>query len=102
VREAERRQAERRSGRRRGLVRLASLAAPGIHRFFAHRPFAAVATLVLFFLALTLALPGPWLFDLRPLASARDVLPGRIAAALAAIALWIGQNAVAWRQTREP
>jgi len=102
VREAERREAERRFGRRRGLVRLASLVAPGIHRFFGHRPFAAVAVLVLFFLSLTLAFPGPWLFDLRPLASAREVLPGRIAAALAAVAIWIGQNVGAWRQTREP
>ena len=37
----------RRFGRRRGLVRLVSLAAPGVHRFFAHRPFAAFFTLVL-------------------------------------------------------
>jgi tetratricopeptide (TPR) repeat protein len=102
VRETERRGAERRVGRRRGLIRLTSLVAPGIHRFFAHRPFAAVVTLCLFFFALTLSLGGPWLFDLRPLSSAREVLPGRIAAAVAAIALWIGANVVAWRQTREP
>lgn len=102
MRETERGEAERRAGRRRGLIRLASLAAPGIHRFFAHRPYAAAVTVSLFFFALTLALPGPWLFDLRPLAAARDVHPGRIAAAAAAIALWITSNAGAWRQTREP
>ena len=99
--EEEARETRRRSGRRRGLVRLVSLAAPGMHRFFAHQPFAAFFMLVLFFLALSLALPGPWLFDLRPLASAREMLPGKIAAALVAVALWIGANAGAWRQTRE-
>src|SRR5207253_6022598 len=81
-REEEARETRRRFGRRRGLVRLVSLAAPGVHRFFAHRPFAAFFALGLFFLALSLDLHGYWLFELRPLASAREVLSGQLAATI--------------------
>ena len=102
LREAERRETESRSGRRREVIRLASLVAPGIHRFFFHRPFAAAAALLFFFFAVTFAVGGPWLFDLRPLAPAAEILPGKIAAAVVVIALWIGSNVGAWRQTREP
>jgi tetratricopeptide (TPR) repeat protein len=101
LREEDRLESEKRARGRRRVIRATSLVAPGIHRFFAHRPLAAAATLLFFFLALTLALGGPWAFELRPLAPSREVLPARLALALAALALWFFGNARAWRQTRE-
>jgi hypothetical protein len=80
---------------------LISLVAPGVHRFFAHHPFLAAASLFFFFLALFLAIGGPWLFELRPLAPSREVLPERLALAFAALLIWGFANVGAWRQPRE-
>jgi tetratricopeptide (TPR) repeat protein len=101
LREADRLESEKRARRRRRVIRATSLAAPGIHRFFANRPFVAAASLLLFFLAATLAFGGPWAFQLRPLAPSREVLPARLALAFAALLLWLFANVRAWRQARE-
>jgi tetratricopeptide (TPR) repeat protein len=101
VREADRRESASRARRRRGVVRAGSLFAPGIHNFFVHRPSAAAATLLSFFFTLTLAVGGPWVFEVRPLAPSGAALPVRLAVAALALALWIAANARAWRQTRE-
>lgn len=102
MREADRLEAARLRRRRRLLVRLGSAIAPGLHRFFADRPWVAVALLFVFFLALLLAAGGPWMFDIAPLAPASASLPARIAAAAVAITLWLVAMTGAWRQTREP
>jgi tetratricopeptide (TPR) repeat protein len=101
LREADRFESEKRARARRRVIRASSLIAPGIHRFFGERPFVAAASLLLFFLAATLALGGAWVFELRPLAPFRDVLPARVALAFAALLLWMFANVEAWRQTRE-
>jgi tetratricopeptide (TPR) repeat protein len=93
---------ERRARRRRYLVRLGSAFVPGIPRFLSNRPWAALTLSFLFFCALALAFAGPWLFDLAPLAPAGASLPGRVAAATLALALWVLGLAGAWRVTREP
>jgi tetratricopeptide (TPR) repeat protein len=102
LREADQIEGEKRARDRQRVIRAASLFAPGIHRFFVHRPFVAAATLLFFFLALTLALGGPWVFELRPLVPSREVLPARLALVFAALVLWLFGNAGAWRQDREP
>jgi hypothetical protein len=102
LRETDRLESEKRARARQRVIRATSLIAPGIQRFFAHQPFVAAATLLFFFLALTLALGGSWVFELRPLAPSREVLPARLALAFAALVLWLFANARAWRQTREP
>lgn len=101
LREADRLESETRARRRVGVIRAASLVAPGIHRFFAGQPFYAAGLLLLFFLATTLSLGGPWMFDLRPLAPSREVLPGRLALAFTALLLWLFANFRAWRPARE-
>ena len=101
LREADRLESEKRVRSRRRIIRVTSLIAPGIHQFFASRPFAAAASLLLFFLAATLALGGPWVFELRPLAPSREALPARLALAFAALLLWLFANVRAWRQARE-
>lgn len=101
LREADRLESETRARRRVGVIRAASLVAPGIHRFFAGRPFYAAGLLLLFFLATTLSLGGPWMFDLRPLAPSRELLPGRLALAFTALLLWLFANFRAWRPARE-
>jgi tetratricopeptide (TPR) repeat protein len=102
TREKDRHETERRARRRRYLVRLGSAVVPGLPRFLSNRPWAALTLLFLFFLALALAFGGPWLFDLAPLAPSSASLPGRVAAATGALALWIlGLNG-ARRATREP
>jgi hypothetical protein len=100
-RDDDRSEIDSRLRRRRGLVRLVSLVAPGVHRFFAHRPFLATASLFLFFLALFLAIGGPWVFELRPLAPYRDVLLGRLALGLGALLIWGFANVGAWRNSHE-
>jgi tetratricopeptide (TPR) repeat protein len=100
VRTAERRETAQRRGRRRAIVRVASLFAPGVHRFFAGRPYSAVAMLLLFFLAVGIAVDGPWLFELAPLAP--PAVPARLAAGATALTLLLVALAGAWRQTREP
>lgn len=100
VRTAERRETAQRRGRRRAIVRVASLFAPGVHRFFAGRPWAAVAMLLPFFLAVGIAVDGPWLFELAPLAP--PAVPARLAAGAAALTILLVALAGAWRQTREP
>jgi hypothetical protein len=55
----------------------------------------------LFFLALFLAIGGPWVFELRPLAPYRDVLLGRLALGLAALLIWGFANVGAWRNSHE-
>jgi tetratricopeptide (TPR) repeat protein len=101
LREADRLESEKRARSRRRIIRVTSLIAPGIHQFFASRPFVATALLLLFFLAATLALGGPWVFELRPLAPSRDVLAARLALAVAALLLWLFANVRAWRPARE-
>jgi tetratricopeptide (TPR) repeat protein len=101
LREADLLETQKRARGRRGMVRAISIFAPGVHRFFPHRPFLAAATVLLFFLALTLAVGGPWVFELRPLAPSRELLPARLALGFAALLLWAFANAGAWRQTRE-
>jgi tetratricopeptide (TPR) repeat protein len=101
MREADRVEIETRARRRVGVIRAASLIAPGIHRFFAGQPVYAAGLLLLFFLATTLALGGPWVFDLRPLAPSREVLPERLALAFVALLLWLFANFRAWRPARE-
>jgi len=102
AREEDRTETARRRWRRRGAVLAATLVAPGVHRFLKEKPFVAAATLVLFFLALGIALGAPGLFELRPLAPRSAALPGRIAAAAVAFLLWTAAVAGAWRHTREP
>jgi hypothetical protein len=101
MREADRVESETRARRRVGVIRAASLIAPGIHRFFAGRPLYAAGSLLLFFLAMTLSLGGPWTFELPPLAPSREVLPARLALAFAALLLWLFANYRAWRPARE-
>jgi tetratricopeptide (TPR) repeat protein len=101
MREADQRESENRARRRRWVIRATSLIAPGIHRFFEERPFVAAASLLFFFLAIVLALGGPWVFELRPLAPSREILPARVALAFTALLLWLYANFRAWRQTRE-
>jgi tetratricopeptide (TPR) repeat protein len=101
LRDAGRLESDRRSKVRRLVVRAGSLIAPGIHDLFARRPFAAAALLLPFFFATTLALGGPWKFDLRPLAPSSGDLPTRLVLAASALVLWILANVRAWRQTRE-
>ena len=96
------RSGRRRAIRRRLLVRLGSIFLPGLHRFFADRPWRGFALLILFFLALVLAVGSSWLFDVAPLAPVRASLPPRIALGALALALWLGGLAGAWRMTREP
>jgi hypothetical protein len=99
--EADLLESETRTRRRLGVIRAASLIGPGIHRFFAGQPLVAAGSLFLFFLATTLSLGGPWMFDLRPLAPSRDVLPARLALAFVALLLWLFANFRAWRPARE-
>jgi hypothetical protein len=87
--------------RRRLLVRLGSVLVPGLHRFFAGRPWRAFALLVLFFFALALAVGTSWLFDVAPLAPARAAPPWRIALGALALVMWLTGLAGAWRVTRE-
>lgn len=101
LREADRLETEGRGRRRRGVIRAASLIAPGIHRFFAGQPLFAAGLLLLFFLPVTLSLGGPWMFDLRPLAPSREFLAARLALAFAALLLWLFANYRAWRPARE-
>lgn len=101
MREADQLESENRARRRRRVIRATSLIAPGIHRFFEERPFVAAASLLFFFLAVVLALGGPWVFELRPLAPSRETLPARVALAFTALLLWLYANVRAWRQTRE-
>jgi tetratricopeptide (TPR) repeat protein len=101
VRKADRRDTERRHRRRRRVVQISSLLAPGIHGFFSRRPVAAAAKLLLFFFALSLAIGGPWLFELAPLAPPGAAQPGRIAAAGVALLLWLAAIPGARRTTRE-
>jgi hypothetical protein len=100
-RDDDRSEIDSRLQRRRGLVRLVSLVAPGVHRFFAHRPFLAATTLFFFFLTLLLAIGGPWVFELRPLAPSREILPGHLVLGLAALLIWSFANVGAWRKSRE-
>lgn len=102
LREADLQESEARGRRRRGVIRGASLIAPGIHRFFAGQPLFAAGFLLLFFFAAALSLGGPWMFELRPLAPSREVLPARVALAFAALLLWLFANYRAWRPAREP
>jgi tetratricopeptide (TPR) repeat protein len=102
TRETERLETQWRARRRRWVVRLGSAIVPGLSRFLSNRPWAALAILFLFFLALALAFGGPWLFDLAPLAPSSASLPGRVAVATVALALWVlGMNG-ARRATHEP
>lgn len=87
--------------RRRGVVAALTLVAPGVHRFFAEKPFVAAALLLLFFLALGAAIGAPGVFELRPLAPRSAAVPGRVVAAVAALLLWTLAIVGAWRQTRE-
>jgi tetratricopeptide (TPR) repeat protein len=100
VRTADRRETARRRSRRRAVVRVASFFAPGVHRFFAGRPYTAVAMFLPFFFAVGIAVDGPWLFELAPLAP--PAVPARLAAGAAALTLSLVAVAGAWRQTREP
>ncbi len=102
LREEDKLESEKRAGWRRRIIRATSLVAPGVHRFFSDRPLLAAGSLSLFFLAATLALGGPWVFKLRPLAPSHEVLPARLALAFVALLLWVLANVNAWRQTREP
>jgi hypothetical protein len=72
-----------------------------VHRFLAGKPFVAAATLLLFFLALAIAIDAPGIFELRPLAPRSAAIPGRIAAAAVVFLLWALAMVGAWRQTRE-
>lgn len=91
----------RRAVRRRRLVRLGSMAVPGLHRFLAGRPWRGFAMLVFFFFALALALGGPWLFDVAPFAPARAALPWRFTFGAVALVVWFTGVAGAWRTSRE-
>jgi tetratricopeptide (TPR) repeat protein len=101
ARQADRRETATRQRRRRDLVRLGSVVIPGLSRFFAGRPWAGIAILFAFFLAVALAVGGPWLFDLAPLAPSGASLPARLAAAALALVLWLFGMTGAWRPTRE-
>lgn len=100
-REKDRHQTALRRRRRRAALLAATLFAPGAHRLFREKPFVAAAMLLLFFLAVGIAVGGPGVFELRPLAPESAGLPGRIAAAVVALLLWAAAIAGAWRQTRE-
>lgn len=101
AREEDRRETALRRRWRRGVLLAATLVAPGAHRFLREKPFVAAAMLLLFFLALGIAVGGPGVFELRPLAPESAALPGRIAAAAVALLLWAVAIVGAWRQTRE-
>ena len=101
AREADRRRIEARSTRRRFYVRVGSAILPGLHRFFAGKPLRAFAVLFVFAFLLLLAFPGPWLFDVAPLAPPRASLPGRATAVGLALILWLIGIVGAWRYTRE-
>lgn len=101
AREQDRSATKRRGDRRRLAVRLGSAVVPGLHRFFAGRPWTAFAMIFLFFFFLVLALGSPLLFDIAPLSPSEASLPGRIAAGAVALALWLVAMTGAWRQTRE-
>ena len=101
VRDGEARERASRRRRRRGVLQALTLVAPGVHRFFADKPFVAAATLALFFLAIGAAIGAPGLFELRPLAPRSAAVPGRIVAGGLALFLWAFAMIGAWRQTRE-
>lgn len=101
TREADRQETAKRLRRRRDLVRLGSAVMPGLSRFFAGRPWTGMAILFAFFLAVGLAVGGPWLFPLAPLAPSSATLPARLAAAILALVLWLVGMTGAWRVTRE-
>lgn len=101
AREEDLQETARRRRRRRGVSLAVTLVAPGVHRFLAGKPFVAAATLLLFFLALAIAIDAPGIFELRPLAPRSAAIPGRIAAAAVVFLLWALAMVGAWRQTRE-
>ncbi|MEO8348909.1 MAG: hypothetical protein ABI610_08360 [Acidobacteriota bacterium] len=101
ARAEDRRETASRRRRRRGVVLAVTTVAPGVHRFLGERPFAAAASLFLFFLAVAIALGAPGVFELRPLAPQSAATVGRIAAAAGAFLLWALALSGAWRQTRE-
>ncbi len=97
AREEDRVELALRRRRRRGVVQGVTVFAPGVHQFLRERPFVAAATLVLFFLALAIAIGAPGMFELRPLAPRSSAIPGRIAAATVASLLWAIAMLGAWR-----
>ncbi|MDQ5857834.1 MAG: tetratricopeptide repeat protein [Acidobacteriota bacterium] len=101
ARDEDRQETAARRRRRRGVVLAVTTFAPGVHRFLGEKPFVAAATLLLFFLALAIALGAPGVFELRPLAPQSAATVGRIAAAAGAFLLWAVALFGAWRQTRE-
>jgi hypothetical protein len=101
AREEDRRRIDARSLRRRIFVRVGSAIIPGLHRFFAGKPLRAFAVLFVISFLVLLAFPGPWLFDIAPLAPARTSLPGRAVAAGIALVLWLTGIVGAWRFSRE-
>jgi hypothetical protein len=101
AREEDLRETASRSGRRRGVLAAVTLFAPGVHRFFAGKPLLAALSLVVFFLALAVAIGAPAMFELRPLAPRSAAVAGRIAAAAVAFLLWAVAMVGAWRHTRE-
>jgi tetratricopeptide (TPR) repeat protein len=101
AREEDRRRIDARSLRRRIFVRVGSAIIPGLHRFFAGKPLRAFAVLFVISFLVLLAFPGPWLFDIAPLAPPRTSLPGRAAAAGIALVLWLTGIVGAWRFSRE-
>ena len=101
AREEETRESALRRRRRRFVVLAVTLVAPGVHRFLRDKPYVAAATLLLFFLALTIALGGPGVFELAPLAPRSAGIAGRIAAGAGALLLWAWAVTASWRQTRE-
>ncbi len=101
AREEDTRESAHRRRRRRFVVLTMTLVAPGVHRFLRDKPYVAAATLLLFFLAITIALGGPGVFELAPLAPRSAAIAGRIAAGAVALVLWAWALTASWRQTRE-
>jgi tetratricopeptide (TPR) repeat protein len=101
AREEDTRESAVRRRRRRFVVLASTLVAPGVHRFLRDKPYVAAGTLLLFFLVLAIALGGPGVFELAPLAPRSAAFAGRIAAGAVALLLWAWALASAWRQTRE-
>ncbi|MGH9368089.1 MAG: tetratricopeptide repeat protein, partial [Thermoanaerobaculia bacterium] len=93
------RETHRRIAGRDRACRTLSLILPGAHAYFSEHPAKGFAALLAFFFALAAAAIGWRFFEIRPLAPGLPWRPLTMVAAAAALTLWLGGNAVAWRKS---
>jgi tetratricopeptide (TPR) repeat protein len=93
------RETRRRIAGRDRACRALSALLPGTHAYFSEQPFRGLAVLLGFFFALAASVVGWRFFEIRPLAPQPLWGTLTVAAAVAALILWLAGNAAAWRRS---